>query len=192
MFRAERVHELLSALGDELLTADERAELVVCGGAALIALGLITRATADVDVVAVMADGKPTNAHPLPQPVVQARDRVGRALHLPIEWLNDGPASQLTTGLPEGWLDRLVTREYGPLTVHFLGRLDQIHLKLYALVDQGPTSRHESDLRALQPSRDELLRAARWTRMQDPSDGFHQDLVSALVLLGVADAFDVV
>jgi hypothetical protein len=166
VFRAERVHELLGALGDELVTADERPEFVVCGGAALIALGFVTRATADIDVVAVMADGRPTNAHPLPHPVVQARDRVGRALHLPIEWLNDGPASQLATGLPEGWLDRLVTRKYGPLTVHFL--------------------------RALRPSRDELLRAARWTRRQDPSDGFRQDLVSALVHLGLTDAFDVV
>lgn len=44
------------------------------------------------------------------------------------------------------------------ITVLSASRLDQIHLKLYALVDQG-AARHEQDLRALKPTTEELLQA---------------------------------
>jgi hypothetical protein len=80
------------------------------------------------------------------------------------------------------------TRTYGPaLTVLYAGRLDQVHFKLYAMVDQG-AGRHEADLRALEPTREELLSAARWTRTHDPSEGFRQELVAVLAHLGVTDA----
>jgi hypothetical protein len=55
------------------------------------------------------------------------------------------------------------------------------------MVDQG-AGRHEADLRALDPTADELLAAARWTRTHDPSDGFRQELIAALAHLGVTDA----
>jgi hypothetical protein len=64
--------------------------------------------------------------------------------------------------------------------------LDQIHFKLYALVDQGP-GKHETDLRALKPTSEELVQAARWTRTHDPSEGFEHALRSALGYLGVED-----
>jgi len=102
--------------------------------------------------------------------------------------LNAGPSDLLDFGLPDGFLDRLEHRDFGPaLTVHFAGRLDQIHFKLYAFVDQG-LGRHESDLRALGPTREELLAAARWTRTHDPSEGFREHLQGALRYLGVEDA----
>jgi hypothetical protein len=82
----------------------------------------------------------------------------------------------------------VASRFYGPaLTIHFAGRLDQIHFKLYAMVDQGG-GRHEADLRALTPSRHELMDAAAWTRTHDPSDGFRQLLIRALHMLGAEDA----
>ena len=71
--------------------------------------------------------------------------------------------------------------------MHFASRLDEIHFKLYALVDQG-AGRHEQDLHALNPTAEELVRAARWTRTHDPSPGFRQMLEQALRYLGVADA----
>lgn len=81
----------------------------------------------------------------------------------------------------------MTTRNYGPaLTVHFAGRLDQIHFKLYAMTDQG-AGRHEADLRSLNPSRDELIAAAIWARTQDSSPGFLMVLLSALRHLGVED-----
>ncbi|MBA3420299.1 MAG: hypothetical protein H0U12_00080 [Thermoleophilaceae bacterium] len=79
----------------------------------------------------------------------------------------------------------LEERRYGPaLTVHFASRFDQIHFKLYALVDQGP-GQHESDLRHLRPSEQELIAAARWTRTHDPSPGFRDGLERVLRHLGV-------
>lgn len=54
-------------------------------------------------------------------------------------------------------------------------------------MDQG-VGRHEQDLRALKPTAEELVRAARWTRTHDPSLGFREMLVRALRYLGVEDA----
>jgi hypothetical protein len=59
-------------------------------------------------------------------------------------------------------------------------------LKLYAMVDQG-AGKHEADLRALVPTSDELLAAARWSRTHDPSEGFRGQLLDALAYLGVED-----
>ncbi len=84
-------------------------------------------------------------------------------------------------------MDRAERREYGPgLTVSFASRTDQIHLKLYATVDQGP-GKHEHDLRALEPAPEELVEAARWTRTHDPSEGYREGLEAALRYLGVDD-----
>jgi hypothetical protein len=81
-----------------------------------------------------------------------------------------------------------VTRRYGQaLVVHFSGRVDQIHFKLFAMVDQAG-GRHETDLRALHPTTEELIAAARWSMTQDPSPGYRMVLMGALSALGVEDA----
>lgn len=119
---------------------------------------------------------------------MDARDQVARDFGVSEDWLNPGPADLVDFGLPRGFLDRVQTRVLGEaLTVHLASRLDQIHFKLYALVDQG-LGKHEQDLRALKPTRDELVQAARWTRTHDPSPGFREMLVRALRYLGVEDA----
>jgi hypothetical protein len=95
----------------------------------------------------------------------------------------------LDLGLPEGFMDRVEEREYGPgLTVRFASRLDQIHLKLYAAVDASTPGKHAADLQALEPSRDELVTAARWSLTHDPSDGYREMLERALAYFGVEDA----
>jgi hypothetical protein len=50
------------------------------------------------------------------------------------------------------------------------------------------SGKHEADLRALEPTRDELIEAARWTITHDPSEGFRTELLGALAHLGVEDA----
>ncbi|MGZ4232018.1 MAG: nucleotidyl transferase AbiEii/AbiGii toxin family protein [Solirubrobacteraceae bacterium] len=188
ILNASRADELLTALAEQLAAAGERYELVVVGGSALLALGLIDRPTRDVDVVALREAGVLTKAEPFPQALVAARDRVARDFGLPEDWLNAGPADLIDFGLPAGFLDRVETRTFGQaLTVHFASRLDQIHFKLYALVDQG-AGKHGQDLRALEPTRDELVQAARWSRTHDPSDGYRQMLEQALEYLGVHGA----
>jgi hypothetical protein len=160
----------------------------VIGGSALTALGLIKRPTKDVDLLAIANDGELRSAEPLPGALLTARDRVARDFDLDENWLNSGPTDLLRWGLPDGFLSRVVTRRYGPaLIVHFAGRLDQIHFKLYAMVDQAG-GRHEADLRALDPSPEELIAAARWTVTQDPSPGYRMVLKEALRALGIEDA----
>lgn len=181
-------HELLTALGEQLAARGELFDLVVVGGSGLLALGVISRPTEDVDVLAIRDGDELRRAEPLPGELLAARGRVARDFAVPDTWLNSGPTGLLDSGLPEGFLERVESRTYGPaLTVHFASRLDQIHLKLYALVDQGP-GKHESDLRALTPTQEELIQAARWTRTHDPSEGFLPMLEAALEHLGVTGA----
>jgi hypothetical protein len=155
--------------------------LVVCGGTALMATGLLQRATRDVDIVALADDeGGLIDPAPLPGPLVKAAKEVADDLGLPEDWLNNGPSSGeggiYRLGLPEGFSDRLVWKEFGEkLTVAFIGRTDQIHFKLYAAVDLFG-SYHASDLRELDPTDEELLTAAAWTRTHDPSEGYLESL----------------
>jgi hypothetical protein len=63
-----------------------------------------------------------------------------------VGWLNPGPTSLLDLGLPESFFERAQRRHYGPgLEVLFASRVDQIHLKLYATVDQGAGKHFEID-----------------------------------------------
>ena len=117
MLNQSLLEESLAVLGESLAERGVTFEIVAVGGGSLLLLGLISRPTADLDVVAF------------------------------IEFL-----------------------------------------KLYAAVDQGPSSKHFQDLVALSPSRDELLDAARWAMTHDPSPGFRSELLKGMAGLGVEDA----
>ena len=175
MLDSAGVHAALSALGEQLEHGDaEPVEMIVCGGAALQALGLISRATRDVDVLALVAGRLPDvrPADPLPDPVVQAAALVARDLGLPADWLNAGPTDLLSQGLPDGLLDRLHSRRYGAkLAAHFVDRFDQVCFKAYAAINGG-SAHHLSDLQVLRPSEEEMLFAARWCLTQDASEEF--------------------
>lgn len=159
--------------------------LVVCGGSALIALGLVSRATRDVDVVALLGrDGTLRNASPLPEPLTLAARQVAADLRLDETWLNSGPGDQFRTGFPEGFQERLHPQAYGErLTVSFIDRIDQIHFKLYAAADRG-AGYHVDDLLALEPTDKELETAVGWTLTQDVSEGFRLILKDMLRALG--------
>lgn len=186
---SEGIEQSLRLLG-ELVAEHPPQHYVVCGGSSLIALGLIRRITTkDVDVLARVEDGELVCAKPLPPWMSKAIERIGDDLGLKARWFNTGPSddSFFRHGLPEGLAGRLTTREYGPsLRISFISRVDQIHLKLYAAADQD-VGRHFRDLKDLNPTRDELINAARWTRTQDPSEGFCLVLGNILKALGHAD-----
>ena len=186
---AAATDRLLRALGEQLSHMGHGYDLVVIGGSALLALRLVSRSTQDVDVVALAGGSGLHEALPLPQPLVEARDRVARDFALPEDWLNSEAArDMLRLGLPDGFMERLVRREYGPfLTVRYASRIDQIHFKLHATVDRGG-GKHLADLQALEPTAEELILAARWARTHDPSEGFLTVLIEALSFLGVEDA----
>lgn len=182
---AEGADELLRALGEQLHVRGEHYTIAVVGGSALLALGLIARATRDVDVVALIDGRELVAAQPLPGGLLDAAGTVARDFGLAADWLNPGPTSLLELGLPAGFHERAQRRDYGPgLEVAFASRIDQIHLKLYATVDQG-AGKHLSDLEALEPSRQELLDAAAWSETHDPSEGYRMVLAQVLAHLGV-------
>lgn len=180
------IEHALSLLAEKL-EADQSGPLalVVCGGASLVALGLVSRATRDVDVLALRHEqGKLVAASPLPEALSRAVEEIAGQLDLYPQWLNGEPTGLLEWGLPEGLGERLVRREYGrALTVWFVGRWDQIHFKLFAAADTGP-GRHLNDLLALRPTEAELLAAARWALTQDASEGFAWVLKDMLRQMG--------
>lgn len=178
----EKFNQALLLLNGRLeLAGAPRFNLVVCGGTALAATGLVPRMTKDVDIVALVDDeGDLLDPAPLPQALVREAHEVALDLGLPKDWLNNGPSSGdgglFRLGLPDGFVERLTWMAIGKkLTVSFISRYDQIHFKLYAAVDQSG-SYHAADLRELQPTDEELLAAAGWTRSHDPSDGYLQGL----------------
>ena len=181
----QRLERALSLLGEVLAFRGSAAELVVVGGSGMLLLGATQRATHDVDIVALVDEGRLCKAKPLPSAVEDAARDVARVLELAPDWLNSGPTALLDFGLPSGFLSRCIVRRYEALVVHVAARFDQIHFKLYAASDHGPRSRHVADLRALAPTRAELIAAARWSRTQDPSPGYLEALRRALEFLGV-------
>jgi len=174
----------LIMLGQRLSRAKQHYEVVAIGGASLVLLGYIDRTTKDLDLVAIMEAGCLMSAKHLPQGLLKEITAVGTALELGEHWVNGGPTALLEAGLPEGFKNRLVIRKYEGLTVHFAGRLDQICFKLYAAVDQGPSSKHFADLKRLQPTSSELLTAEKWCLTQDVSSEFSLMLAQASSALG--------
>ncbi len=171
------VSAALSALGDHLEQASgDVFEIVVCGGSALQVLGLVDRTTKDVDILALARTSRNIlsllPAEPLPPTVVEAAHIVARDFGLSEDWLNPGPTDLLSQGLPDGLVGRLHSRRFGrKLIVHFIDRFDQICLKTYAAINGGGMH-HLADLRALKPSEEEMLAAARWCLTQDASEVF--------------------
>src|SRR4030042_4599721 len=165
--------------------------LVVCGGTALSALGLVMRTTRDMDVLGSVSETQNgvtiQSIKKFPEWLVEAANRVGRDFDLPDKWLNLGPASQVESGLPDGFEKRLVKKGYGQyLSIYFISRIDQIHFKLYASVDQD--GYHEQDLFALKPTESEMEVAAEWVVTQDVSEGFRALLKDFLEIHHYGDA----
>jgi hypothetical protein len=192
MVTAGRLQQALDLLGRVLQQRGLTYDLVAIGGSGLLLLGIIKRPTQDLDVVALVQQGHLVRADPLPEPLEAAAHDVAATLGLRDDWIDPRPTSLLDFGLPAGFADRVTIRTFGALVIHLASRLDQIHFKVYAATDQGRSSRHFDDLRALAPTRDELLQAARWARTQDPSEAFHGELIGLMQTLGVGDASNAV
>jgi hypothetical protein len=171
----------LRALGSLLEARQLHYEVVLIGGGNLILRGLVTRPTTkDLDLLGEWTSDGIRPMRPMPEPLRISVVDVARTYGLASDWVNLGPESLLDLGLPDGFAGRLERHDYGGLVTWLAGRFDMVCFKLYAAVDQGPRGRHLQDLRELQPDRDELLAAARWTVTHDPSPGFRSLLVDAL------------
>jgi len=96
----------LAAVGQLLAERGLRYELLAIGGGALQLLGLITRPTRDIDVVALVDGSKLVPVATLPLPLERAVDDTAGVFRLPKGWLNAGPRSLMDLGLPERMLER--------------------------------------------------------------------------------------
>jgi len=182
---ASHIEEALSRLGELLEASDaEPVGLLVCGGAALIVRGYVPRTTRDVDVLTYF-DVETVNQRDLerhmrlPEMVREMARAVAADMDIDEDWLNVGPSSLVSLGLPEGLMSRASGRDYGRcLKVLFLGRVDQIHLKLYASLSRE--ERHVQDLLALKPTRHEVEQAKKWVEAV-AADGFLPADLAALI-----------
>lgn len=183
----EKLNQALMLLHERLEFADApKVSLVVCGGSALIATGLVPRTTQDVDVLAMLRDEDLIDPEPMPDYLISAAEATARTLQLPADWLNCGPADLFRMGLPEGTKERLIRMPVGErLTIFYVSRIDQIFFKLYAAVDRG--GYHIEDLLQLNPTSEELYKAAGWTMTHDVSEGFKMMLCQLLTELGFED-----
>ncbi|AGY60029.1 hypothetical protein [Gloeobacter kilaueensis] len=177
------LEQALEILGELLAERGSPYGLAVIGGGGLALLGLIDRATRDIDVVARVEGAGYISAEPLPPVLKEAVEQTALLLDLDRSWLNGAPTDLLRFGLPQGFRERALVRRYSALTLQLASRYDQIHFKLFAAVDQGAKSKHFADLKRLQPSTEELLAAARWCLIQ--AGGIEGDLRAALSALGV-------
>jgi len=170
------IQRALTAVG-ELLSADgERAAVVVTGGATLNLLGILSRATTDVDVIAqAWRDEGGTvrlrPAEPFPPALTQAIRTAARDLDLDELWMNAAVGKQWNQGLPPHLLEGLHWRNFGGgLDVGLVGRQSLIALKLFAAIDQGPASVHQQDLFQLEATDQEIAAAREWVLTQDAGD----------------------
>lgn len=146
---SQDIERALRLVGELLDARNLRYHIVVIGGTAVNLLGLVFRATTDVDI---LAFASPDSAgvmrlqppdEPLPNELTQAAETVAGDLGLDPQWLNSGPASQWRTGLPPGLEGRVSWRTYGGLSVGVVHRRDLVFFKLYAAADDtGPHSVH--------------------------------------------------
>ena len=172
--------QALETLGEVLAFRGLTADIAIIGGSAMLLGDLSSRVTRDVDVVALVENGQLIGAHEFPPYFLEAVRDVALDLDLDSDWINAGPAGLLEFGLPTGFLERCELMSLEGLTVRVADRFDQIHFKLYAAADQGPRSKHVTDLEILEPSPDELRTAARWCQTHDPSPGFAESVETVI------------
>ncbi|MEI6786920.1 MAG: hypothetical protein WCL49_00415 [bacterium] len=189
---ADDIQGALQRLGKRLLyDYAEPISLVVCGGSALNVLNIASRTTRDVDVLATVVDTangiRLLHDLPLPKEFRDVVAEVGRDLGLEDDWLNMGPKDVLEVyGAPPGMTERWERREYGPsLTVNFVSRLDQVHLKLLAAADPKAEPRHLEDLvTRIKPTTEEIRTAVAWLLDRRTSPRFRENVRRAVEALG--------
>ncbi|MGJ8643629.1 MAG: hypothetical protein ACSHX9_09495 [Luteolibacter sp.] len=149
--------EALNLLGElmEIRKANPQ-HLVVCGGAALRAIKIVSRTTKDVDILASRGevDGEINFAWPLPEELKAAVADVAAELRLRDDWLNASTSllvGSLADMPPEIWRDMTVQAYGTRLKISFIGRLGMIFLKLCAAVERDE-QRDMDDLIALAPT----------------------------------------
>jgi len=191
----DTIHGALQRLGKRLLyDYTDPISLVVYGGSALNVLNIASRTTRDIDVLATVEETPAgvvlRHDRPLPKEFCEVVAEVGRDLGLDDDWLNMGPKDVLESyGAPKGLTERWERREYGPsLTVYFVSRIDQVHLKLLAAADPKAEPRHMEDLFIrIRPTTEEVRAAVMWLLDRKTSAWFRGNVRRIVEGLGYDD-----
>lgn len=151
MIQQQNIRTILEALDRELAAHSSGAGvsdvLVICGGAALISLGIRSTSTMDIDVI----------TPDLSQELIAVAAVVGKQFGLARDWFNNGPKS-LVPLLPADWQRRLTPIFRGKrLSVDSLGRPELLLSKIFAEADRQEDL---EDIMGLRPTRAELDAAA--------------------------------
>src|SRR5690349_17382175 len=112
MYARSTLETALRALGDLLADRQEQYVVVAIGGGALSYLGLIERATEDIDLVGLIEGEMLVSAEPIPARLVSAISDIAQLHRLQPRWMNGEPTSLLHHGLPRGFIERCVRREF--------------------------------------------------------------------------------
>ena len=140
--------DLDQQLGGETSHMGTTWQLIICGGAALISLGIRSTSTVDIDVLEPDLDAA----------MKQAAAIVGSKHGLAPDWINNGP-KDLVINFATDWHQRLSEVYRGKrLTVQAIGRPELILSKVFAEADRQEDL---DDILALQPTATEIESAAR-------------------------------
>jgi len=145
MIEKKNLNSLFKELDDALSLKKEKKSIIIYGGAALISLGILDRATVDIDVFQPQID----------ETFLKVINKVGEAHSFGELWINS-TGNAFVKELPSKWEDRVDLIFDGKyLTVSRLGRLDLIFTKLLAELDRQEDM---ADLMRLKPTDSELER----------------------------------
>jgi hypothetical protein len=151
--------DVLAAFDKFLEERDLRFRGTVIGGAALIMMGIIDRATKDVDC---LEPALPNNIKDAAREFGARYKGPGAPLH--DEWLNNGPES-LIRDLPKGWEKRRISLFKGRrLKLLTLGRIDLLRAKIFAFCDR---QQDYQDCLAMKPTARELRTVYPWLKDRD-------------------------
>jgi len=190
--RKEEIHEALTTLGKQMALAYAGdVQLLCCGGSGLCVLEILNRSTKDVDALAFIVDGYKLKSIEAFSPEMNlAILKTARIHGLEEDWFNSEATILLKHGLPEGILERSAphAKQYGPcLRVQFICRSDQVALKLYAAMDPAKGRRHEEDLVAMEPTKEEIKNGLGWLLSWPSNDAFKKRLAFLVEGLGFTD-----
>ena len=145
-------------------------ESIIIGGAALLVMGLINRATRDVDCLDPEIDKR----------IKVASIEFARMEGIDENWLNNGPLD-LKRDLPTGWKNRVVEIYQGKsIKLYSLGRMDLLRTKLYAYCDRQQDLK---DCISLTPTDNELEEIKLWLIERDANPVWPEHVENSLEVL---------
>ena len=159
----------------------------VIGGAALILLDVITRATRDVDF---LDPDIPVEIKKASVDFVEFAKK-NHQLELDENWFNEGPSS-LKRDLPKNWkANGRLLYQGKSLVLYTLSHLDLIRTKLFAYCDR---QEDEDDCLHLKPSIEELHTSLKWVADRDGNpfwpDHVRESFLGLAEKLGYGEEFE--